>query len=331
MSDRAKSLLKGGWHPPGDPTVHRATWKQDLKNIATGKQNTSALDNARNHQSTPLSSLRDPNSFGAPPKATQYYSDTQASPTSVASAAPQGPQGGLASVVPTASRTRQQEQVSVEEPTVPQGPYRTDTTGLRTDNLPKPPVRRVDGAGSPAPSSPGLPPRQAGRPVPAPPPRQTTGHAPAMPPRQNTGPPPVLPPRQNEYPDEHTPAPPPTYGQAVNPNTDAGQINLGAATRLSQAGISIPGFGIGTQSAQPDSAQRGPQLSELQQRFARMNTGAGSQESQPSSSISNSAAGKKAPPPPPPKKSALAAGSRPSTSDGNQPPPLPLSSKPRPG
>jgi hypothetical protein len=56
--DKFKGLAKGGWHPPGDPSVSRATWKQDLKGIATGKKH-DPNEEKRNHESKPLASLRD--------------------------------------------------------------------------------------------------------------------------------------------------------------------------------------------------------------------------------------------------------------------------------
>lgn len=185
------------------------------------------------------------------------------------------------------------------------------------------------------------------RPVPSLPPR--------VPPRQATGgPPPQPPPRQNEYPDEHTPAPPPAYGDAVKPPAQSA-VAQSATNRLSQAGVSVPGLGIGANATPPESpsSQGHPhQLSELQQRFARMGTNSAQQPAalsqetrlalqqqmvRPSSSgfaarqadsppvTPTSPSGKKPPPPPPPKKSALSSTSAPA------PPPLPLASKPRPG
>jgi len=56
--DKFKGLAKGGWHPPGDPSVSRKTWKADLKGMATGKKN-DPNEASRNHESKPLASLRD--------------------------------------------------------------------------------------------------------------------------------------------------------------------------------------------------------------------------------------------------------------------------------
>jgi hypothetical protein len=253
----------------------------------------------------------------------------------------------------------------------PAGPYRKDTSGLQTSHLPPPPVRRSNTPGS----SPGPPPPHRANPgLPArtpaaalPPPRATP------PPRAAAArPPPVLPPRQNEYPDEHTPAPPPTYGEATQPQPpNPASLNQSAINRLGQAGISVPGFGIGggnnnnaTPQAPPSNQGHSGQLNELQQRFSRLGTGStqpsSSPQAQPSpvaswqqqrqqiQQIQNNpilsyagqqtgvlpppagaaAAAKKkpAPPPPPPKKSILQA----NDGAGPAPPPIPMSSKPRP-
>ncbi|KAK0985797.1 hypothetical protein LTR91_010533 [Friedmanniomyces endolithicus] len=70
--DKLKGVAKGGWHPTRDTLpIHRDSWKTDLKGIATGKKK-DPYEEARSHQSTPLTTLRDPDSFGAPPKHTGY-------------------------------------------------------------------------------------------------------------------------------------------------------------------------------------------------------------------------------------------------------------------
>ncbi len=112
-------------------------------------------------------------------------------------------------------------------------------------------------------------------------PTVNTRPAPSLPPR--------LPPRQNSNPDAYAPAPPPTYNEATQPEAAAqGMLNQGALNRLGQAGVSVPGFGIGkaapppvpprqnSTSSRPISppapASQNPQLSELQSRFSRMST-----------------------------------------------------------
>lgn len=332
----SKAREGGGLHLPGDRAIHRDSWKSDLKGMAPGGKRKDPYEEQRNHQSAPLSSLKDPDSFGPPPKHTAVHGSNAASP---ASPARQQQPGGWGSSVPAPSRRQQQEdeerqRLDAEKAKAPPVPYRTDTTGLTTANLPKPPVRRVDG------------------PPPAPPPRHNSPASstlPPVPPRQQQQrqvPTPTLPPRMNENPDEYTPPPPPSYNEAVQHNhQDPAAINQNAAGRLSQAGISVPGFGIGNEggATPPLSPAAGQghagQLSELQQRFARMNAGGTSQPSPPPTPTSTSTPGfaaaayKKPPPPPPPKKFGFSSpsGSRPSTGDAaNAPPPLPLSSKPRP-
>ena len=254
-----------------------------------------------------------------------------------------------------------QEELAAQEEAAkpPSGPYRRDTSGLRTDHLPAPPVRRNNTPGAtpgpppPPRANPGLPARAT-----PPPPRATAGR-----------PPPVLPPRQNEYPDENTPPPPPTYGEATQaPAANPTSLNQAALNRLGQAGVSVPGFGIGgdnnTNAAAPasPSTQGHPsQLNELQQRFSRLGTGSDTtqapqaqpaasrpswqQYSQqphaqaalsyagqqtgviPSPAGAAAAAKKKPAPPPPPKKTNLQGNEG---GGGPAPPPIPMSSKPKP-
>jgi hypothetical protein len=173
---------------------------------------------------------------------------------------------------PVASRPRPQAQRAEEEADKPSpGPYRLDTTGLNTAHLPKPPAFRPNAASPTTPSTP------------------TTTSKPSLPPR--------LPPRQNEYPDEYAPAPPPTYNEATQEPLQ-GMLNQGALNRLGQAGVSVPGFGMGRSAPPPVPARRtdsppipprqnsatgptappattghGSQLGELQSRFGKMSTG----------------------------------------------------------
>ncbi|KAH9830685.1 hypothetical protein Tdes44962_MAKER08995 [Teratosphaeria destructans] len=339
--NKFKEVAKGGWKPQGDRPIHRDTWKKDLKGIATGRKE-DPYAYAHEHHSAPLATLRDPASFAPPPKHRDYYPNGPAPAPSASTSGraiePPAPTGGLGSVVP-AARPRPQEVVH-EEPPEPPEPYRVDTSGLRTDNLPKPPVKRIGPGGADSPvhtpsptlpprtSSPALPARSGGGP-PAPP-RQT----PSLPARSGAGPPPGLPPRMTENPTEHTPAPPPPYNEATK---DPAYISQAAASSLGRAEVSVPGFGIGTQASTPQLpvAHTG-QLSELQQRFQRMNTGAQARSSSPAASTPvpsaasaplAAAAAKKPPPPPPPKKAALAGGGPPGTT---APPPIPISSKPKP-
>lgn len=156
---------------------------------------------------------------------------------------------------------------------MPQGPYRTDTTGLSTAHLPKPPAFRPSSATPP-------------------PPPASRAKPPGLPPR--------LPPRQTENVDEYTPPAPPSYGEAIQ-QPAAHTLNQGAMNRLGQAGVSVQGLGIGRNASPPvpprqrtaapppparqasnpstvapvsppATASNGPQLNELQNRFAKMTT-----------------------------------------------------------
>ncbi|OQO05748.1 hypothetical protein B0A48_09842 [Cryoendolithus antarcticus] len=369
--EKLKGVAKGGWKPETDRAIHRDTWKSDL--LHRGKQTDPYAKQRETHQSQPLTALKDPSQFAPPPKHSAYYGPDGASPsrtgTGLSAMSSASTARGLGASAPLPVRRpdpREEEQA----PKPPPEPYRKDTTGLRTDNLPAPPVRRAGpGTSSPAP---------------VPPPRTK----PLPPPRVNSGPPPILPPRQNEYPDEHAPPPPPTYGEATRP---AIAPNPAAINRLAQAGVSVPGFGIGSSrdnasavsvaaglarrhpeqiTAAAGYAQRHPehvtaaaktvqnnsgQLSELQLRFSRMGTASSSsaapvsptqaasqQQATPSwrtglqaaSSLASAkpaspalptaATGKKPAPPPPAKRVGL------STGEASVPPPIPMSSKPRP-
>jgi len=267
----------------------------------------------------------------------------------------------LGAPVPAPRPRLTQEELAAQEEAAkpPSGPYRRDTSGLRIDHLPAPPVRRNNTPGAtpgpppPPRANPGLPARST------PPPPRAAG----------ARPPPVLPPRQNEYPDENTPPPPPTYGEATQPSaSNPASLNQSALNRLGQAGVSVPGFGIGSNNSTNATAPMPPstqghsgQLNELQQRFSRLGTGsnpspapqaqpaasgpswqqhiqqphaqaalsyAGQQTGviPPSAGAAAAAKKKPAPPPPPPKKSNLQA----NEGGGPAPPPIPMSSKPRP-
>lgn len=167
-----------------------------------------------------------------------------------------------------------------EERPQPRGPYRTNTTGLSTDSLPKPPGRR-DGADGRSGQPPSYQSAMAG----------VGGGGRAAPPSL----PPRLPPRTNSG---STVASSPAASPAPTGN---GLLNQGAVNRLGAAGISVPGFGIGRSSPAAEASPSPPQpprpgvaspppapatshMSELQNRFSKFGT----------SSSANTAA----PPPP---------------------------------
>jgi hypothetical protein len=237
--------------------LHTDLLQKGLVGKARGKGSAEA---AQEHQSTPLSSLKDPLSFAPPPKRLDYSAGPAASTASGSRhAAPARPaRPGL--------QEREEEEVTQAAP----GPYRPDTTGLSTAHLPKPP---------------------AVRPRATPPPPATTASRPkpSLPPR--------LPPRQNSNPNEYAILPPPTYNEATQQGTPAqGVLNQGALGRLGQSGVSVPGFGIGRTASPPvppranpsppvpprqnsssnailpppAASGHGSQMDELQNRFAKM-------------------------------------------------------------
>lgn len=191
---------------------------------------------------TPLSSLRDPSSFAPPPKRIL-------------------PPPGQSQ----AALTQYGHEEAVDEPPPPPRPYRVDTTGLSTSNLPPPP-RRADGVS---------PVHASGSPPPPPYTRSTVG-AGAKPPPPSL--PPRLPPRQN------TASP-----VAEVPSRQAGFLNQGAMDRLGAAGVSVPGLGINGNSGRPalpppsggrsspkPPSPAGSGMSELQSRFGKFGVGGGS-------------------------------------------------------
>lgn len=145
------------------------------------------------------------------------------------------------------------------------GPYRTNTTGYTTDNLPLPPTRR-DGANSQPPSHTKAITAGGGG-----------GAQKALPPSL----PPRLPARGGGSPAASSP-------QATGGNN--GALNKGATDRLGAAGVSVPGFGIGRDSSPGNAApspppaysqqQGGGHLGELQNRFSKLKTSDQGQQGQ---------------------------------------------------
>ena len=333
--DKAKSLAKGGWHPPGkdggkeswrgdnkgrfapslplhilqlliensrnkpsgtnSPTLYIHSdsvfqYPQDMfflipiplprREIVThththtythttpqagwlGKGKDTHTTAANEHTSRPLSSLKDPDAFGPPPKNSNYHGRAAAPNTITPS------RRRLGAPMAAEGLPEQRQDQEVQKPKPPPVPYRANTTGLDTNNLPKPPIRRL-GAESP---------QQMASP--------STKPKPSLPPR--------LPPRQNSYPTENTPEPPPTYTAATQqPSAQDAYIKQGALGRLGDAGVSVPGLGIGsgsgsqnpTESSHPpnpwsdqsttnsptSTQSQAPSLLNLGSRFAKLST-----------------------------------------------------------
>lgn len=245
-----------------------------------GKGRDPNKNDATEHVSRPLATLKDPALFGPPPKNVNYHGGA-ALPNEIT---PQ--REGLGAPLPEdlvrnarhAPSSPPQEEVVEEERRVgPPLPYRADRTGLRTDHLPPPPVHReVDRSPSvvetqPPKPKPGLPPRL--------PSRQNTTSTPTPPPAVASPPPQTAPPAYaavtSRQPSQQTSS---NYG-----------INQGALNRLGNAGVSVPALGIGpkpssnpwqneqsqanvARSPSPQPQPAASQLSEIQARFARMNT-----------------------------------------------------------
>ncbi|KAL8910764.1 MAG: hypothetical protein Q9171_003976 [Xanthocarpia ochracea] len=263
--EKAKGLARNGWHPKGKDGG-RESWRGEHKGInqvagwvGKGKE-THKLDD--NHVSRPLATLKDPGSFGPPPKNVNYHGGA-AVPNAITP-----DRSGLGAPLSTEEIQAREEahrreahaaEEAARKPAPPPVPYRINTSGLSTSNLPNPPVRRVD---QDDPSSP----------LPA---RPSTKPKPSLPPR--------LPPRQGSVPINSSTSPPPPYSAAPNtvPGHD-GRINQAAVNRLGSAGIFVPGLGIGNSSQEAhetststdvqDSTTKSPQMSEMQSRFSRFST-----------------------------------------------------------
>jgi hypothetical protein len=178
-----------------------------------GKDSTEA---AHNHVSRPLTTLKDPSTFGPPPKHGDFYGgaalSNQTTPARIG-APPSHDQE-------QAARAQEEE---VSKPKAPSLPFRADTTGLSTANLPPPPVRR-DGADGRMPVSDSKP-------------------KPSLPPR--------LPTRQPSTMTSKPLSPPPTHSSSIEPPAHKGILNQGSLSRLGAAGVSVSGFGIGEKPALP--------------------------------------------------------------------------------
>lgn len=210
---------------------------------------------AQEHQSRPLASLKDPDAFGPPPKNVNYHGGAAVpnaiTPDRRGLGAPLSNEEVRASYEAEESAKRAAEE-EARKPKPPPVPYRADTTGLATDGLPKPPVRQFN-------------------------------HEEASPVAPATKPKPTLPPRLP--PRGPTPSsPPPTYNSVTQQQaTSGGQLDRGALSRLTTAGVSVPGLNIcganqdspiKQESAGAPSSVVGqkPTLNELHSRFSGSST-----------------------------------------------------------
>ncbi|OCK84245.1 hypothetical protein K432DRAFT_422714 [Lepidopterella palustris CBS 459.81] len=269
MTDRLKGLAKGGWHP-GGKNGGKESWRGDFKGVNTvagwmGKGKDTAAEEAREHQSAPLSTLKDPSVFGPPPKHVNYHGvaavPNATTPDHRGLGVPltqeeKDAKRRLEEAVEAEARAEAEAEAEANRPT-------PDTSGLSTTHLPKPPTRRLEQTSQ-------LPASTQQKPKPKLPPR--------------------LPPRQNPHPDAYSATPPPPYNEDAQSEPNKSYINQEAMDRLGQSGISVPGFNIGRNapppvplrqtsstspppiSPPPPPRSRGPQLGELQSRFVKMST-----------------------------------------------------------
>lgn len=221
------------------------------------------------HTSTPLSSLKDPSSFGPPPKHVKYHGPSalpnETTPDRSGLGAPlQQEQIYQQQQHEVEIEAREAEEQAAEEErrAAPPAPYRANTTGLRTDHLPPPPKRvgsSITGSSASLGNSNSRPP-------------------PSLPPR--------LPPRTNSTPVQSPPAYSPIPQPGLGPASE-GYVNQSATSRLANAGVSVPALGVGgeSQDRRSTASPAGTPVNELQSRFSQMKTG--------------SSYGRPAPPPPP--------------------------------
>ena len=234
------------------------------------------------HVSRPLTTLKDPNAFGPPPKNVNYHGGA-ALPNEITPH-----RGGLGAPLSQAEIqagervvNTEPEQQEEEKPKAPPLPYRADRTGLQTSHLPPPPVHRAVAEEKAA---------------------QTTGTT-ATASKAKPKPPPRLPSRGQSTDTVATsstaePLPPPAYEAVSRASTSSstaaapasnGFLNQSAVNRLGKAGVSVPSLGIGesnpwkNERSPPTAATTSPapsQMSELQARFSRMSASPGSPQTQ---------------------------------------------------
>ena len=217
--------------------------------------------------------MKNPDAFGPPPRNVNYHGGAAVPNAITPDRRGLGAPLSTAEIEAKAAEARREEEEAARKAAAPPVPYRVNTTGIDTRNLPKPPVKRLDPEGVlQTPNSASSKPK------------------PSLPPR--------LPPRQNSRPSLHAPDPPPTYTAATQqqPPIQKDDYNVGALSRLGKAGVSVPGLGIGSKpqvtradsqpsnpwtsespttpstTTSPPAAQQKPSLGGLQSRFANLST-----------------------------------------------------------
>ena len=203
-----------------------------------------------NSQPRPLASLKDPKSFGEPPK----HRDTVSLPYGVDSLSDSSRSRAEDAHSYTTTSSRRPEIASEEqEERKPSGPFIADTTGLDTSRFPKPPVRSFAGG----PSSP-----VAGAAFMESPVAQAK---PSLPPR--------LPPRQPSGTTKTSEQDASRDSPTNSSPRSVGYLNQSAIDRLGKSGVSVPGFGTGSNTVNDATKEppKGVNASEFNSKFDRLN------------------------------------------------------------
>ncbi|KAL4977039.1 hypothetical protein BDW66DRAFT_44414 [Aspergillus desertorum] len=263
-----KGIMKDGWHPKGREG-RKESWRNDFKGVNQvagwmGKGKDPKDKERENHVSRPLSSLKDPASFGPPPKHIKYHGAAALPNETTPDRSGLGAPLSQAQINNSYARKQQEEEEerrkAEEAAKRPSVPYRANRTGIDPSTLPPPPVRRVGSVAELAPTS------ASPRPVPSVPPR--------VPPRTNSS----TPAPHTPSPPAYTPSPPAAeQSQAAN-----GYLNQAATSRLAQAGVSVPALGIGARLSNQTSPAPGynqAPVNELQRQVSQRRTNSASSPS----------------------------------------------------
>ncbi|PMB71984.1 hypothetical protein BM221_002081 [Beauveria bassiana] len=309
-------FVKNGWHPEKQGT----TFKGQVKGLVGRGE---SKDNRnKDHVSRPLHTLTDPSSLPPPPQRRGTGLAPGPAPTSSGGekrkvvAAPskyQDPHGPRVAPPPRTARVdeqgpeqEQQQQQVMEEPP---RPYRTNTTGLRTDHLPLPPSRR-DGADGRSPPSYSA--ATTGRAVPAPPGR--------APPSQGT-----------------------TWAQkqaalktAAQARKDPSQVSLadaraaaGTANNFRQRHGEQIAAGYGKAQGWNQKYGVADKVGGFASKFQGGTATAAAPQQTGTTTLAATDGKKKPPPPPPPKKKpGLVSAAEPGAAEEDAPPPIPMSTRP---
>ncbi|KAL4766470.1 uncharacterized protein BDW70DRAFT_155138 [Aspergillus foveolatus] len=263
-----KGIMKDGWHPKGREG-RKESWRNDFKGVNQvagwmGKGKDPKDEDRENHVSRPLSSLKDPASFGPPPKHIRYHGaaalPNETTPDRSGLGAPLSREQINNSYTRKQQEEEEERRKAEEAAKRPPVPYRANRTGIDPSTLPPPPVRRTGSVAESAPAS------ASPRPVPSVPPR--------VPPRTST-----------ITPASHTPTPPaytPNLEGAEQSQAADGYLNQAAVSRLAQAGVSVPALGISARPSNPTSpapSYNQAPVNELQSRFSQMRTNSASSPS----------------------------------------------------